>query len=226
MVVVDTRRGPVLLDRGAVLQSFTRIEGPCYVGPESWVVGGKICGTSLGPCCRVGGEVQETILQGFSNKYHDGFLGHSYLGEWVNLAAGTQVSDLRNDYRPIKVSVGGERIPSGRTKIGAFIGDHTKTGLATLINSGTSIGAFCNLLPGGSYLPNTIPSFCQARDGVVSERNDLRQMIQTAATVMRRRGFEMTDAHVNFFFDLFDQTAARRRKLLHDIEVRPRRRII
>src|SRR5262245_61343474 len=117
MVVVDTRRGPVMLDRGAVVQSFTRIEGPCYVGPESWVVGGKICGSSLGPCCRVGGEVQETILQGFSNKYHDGFLGHSYLGEWVNVAAGTQVSDLRNDYRPIKVTVGGERIPTGRTKV-------------------------------------------------------------------------------------------------------------
>src|SRR5262249_39286737 len=137
-VVVDTRRGPVLLERGATIQAFTRIEGPCCIGAESCVVGGKVSGTTLGPCCRVGGEVEQSILHGFSNKYHDGFLGHSYIGEWVNLAAGTQVSDLRNDYAAIKVSVSGERVATGRMKIGAFIGDHTKTGLATLINSGTS----------------------------------------------------------------------------------------
>src|SRR5262249_5608614 len=168
-VVVDTRRGPVLLERGAVVQAFTRIEGPCYVGADTWIVGGKIEGATLGPACRVGGEVQQTILQGFSNKYHDGCLGHSYVGEWVNLAAGTQVSDLRNDYAPIKVSVRGERIATGKTKIGASIGDHSKTGLNTLLNTGSSIGAFCNLLPGGSYLPNTVASFCQAREGVLCE---------------------------------------------------------
>src|SRR5439155_3035858 len=79
-VVVDTRHGPVLLERGAVVQAFTRIEGPCYIGADTWVVGGKICGAAIGPACRVGGEVQHTIVQGFSNKYHDGFLGHSYVG--------------------------------------------------------------------------------------------------------------------------------------------------
>jgi hypothetical protein len=93
-VFVDTRGGPVLIDRGAQVHAFSRLDGPCYVGRDSWIVGAKLrAGSSIGPCCRMGGEVEASIVQGFSNKYHDGFLGHSYLGEWVNLAAATQTSD-------------------------------------------------------------------------------------------------------------------------------------
>ena len=219
-VAVDTRHGPVLIDRGAVLQAFSRIEGPCYVGQGSVVAGAKMARSTLGPSCRVGGEVQDSIVQGFSNKYHDGFLGHSYLGEWVNIAAGTQFSDLRNDYAPVHVTLGGQRLPTGRAKIGSFVGDHTKTGLGTLLNTGSVIGAFCNLLPSGTYLPSVIPSFCEARRGILRERTDLRTTFQTAATVMRRRGFELTDAHINFYFELYDQTADARRKLLHENELR------
>src|SRR5213079_2823981 len=87
-VVADTRQGPVIVDRGAVIHSFTRLEGPCYVGPESVVLGAKLRGGTLGPQCRVGGEFEASIMQGYTNKYHDGFLGHSYVGAWVNLAAG------------------------------------------------------------------------------------------------------------------------------------------
>src|SRR5262249_17020245 len=81
-VVFDTRPGPILIDRGAVVQAFSRVEGPCYIGPESWVVGAKIRGGSFGPHCKLGGEIESSIVQGYSNKYHDGFLGHSYVGEW------------------------------------------------------------------------------------------------------------------------------------------------
>ena len=106
-VVADTRNGPVLVDAGAVVHSFSRLEGPCYVGPESWVLGAKLRGGTVGPRCRVGGEFEASILHANSNKYHDGFLGHSYVGEWVNLGAGTQISDLRkraicNYYRILK----------------------------------------------------------------------------------------------------------------------------
>src|SRR4029077_11502764 len=128
-VTADTRQGPVLIERGAAIQSFSRLEGPCYIGTESWIMGAKLRGGTIGPKCRIGGEVEASIVQGQSNKYHDGFLGHSYIGQWVNLAAGTQTSDLRNDYGPIRVTVAGQRIATGRTKVGSFIGDHSKTGL-------------------------------------------------------------------------------------------------
>ena len=225
-VVADTRNGPVLIDRGAVVQSFSRLEGPCYIGPDSWVVGAKLRGSTIGPYCRVGGEVEASILQGYSNKYHDGFLGHSYLGEWVNLGAGTQVSDLRNDYNPIRVFIGGQRVNTGLTKVGVFLGDHTKTGLGTLLNSGTVTGAFCNLLPSGSFLPPVVPSFCTVRYGQLQERSDLRQILNTAATVARRRGRELTGSHVDFFFDLFDETAAQRNKAIREYELRRWRRSV
>ena len=116
---------------------------PRHAGP-----GGKIrAGTTLGPDCRIGGEVEASIVQGHSNKYHDGFLGHAYVGEWVNLGAGTQNSDLRNDYGEVTVTVNGRLVRTGQTKVGCFLGDHTKTGLGTLLNTGTSVGVFCNLLP-------------------------------------------------------------------------------
>jgi UDP-N-acetylglucosamine diphosphorylase/glucosamine-1-phosphate N-acetyltransferase len=218
-VVVDTRQGPVFLDRGAVVHSFTRLEGPCYVGPGSVVLGAKLRGGTLGPSCRVGGEFEASIMQGFSNKYHDGFLGHSYVGEWVNLAAGTQVSDLRNDYGQIGVTVAGHKVLTGLTKVGAFLGDHTKTGLNTLLNTGTVAGVFCNLLPTGTLLPKTIPSFCQCEQGL-TERTDLRQLFTTAATALRRRGREVTAAHTDYWLGLYEQTVGPRRQRIRETEQR------
>src|SRR5262249_34068785 len=108
LVVADTREGPVVIDRDAVVNAFTRLEGPCYAGPGTHVLGAKVRGgTTLGPNCRIGGEVEASIVHGHSNKYHDGFLGHSYIGEWVNLGAGTYNSDLRNDYGEGNAAGGG-----------------------------------------------------------------------------------------------------------------------
>jgi UDP-N-acetylglucosamine diphosphorylase / glucose-1-phosphate thymidylyltransferase / UDP-N-acetylgalactosamine diphosphorylase / glucosamine-1-phosphate N-acetyltransferase / galactosamine-1-phosphate N-acetyltransferase len=192
-VFADTRGGPVMIDRDAVVHSFSRLEGPCYVGVDSWVVGAKLrAGSTIGPCSRVGGEIEASIVQGFSNKYHEGFLGHSYLGEWVNLAAATQTSDLRNDYDHVKVTVNGERLSTGKSKVGAFIGDHTKTGLASLLNTGSTVGAFANVLPAGTLSPQVIPSFCQAQQGELRELWDLRKVFGTAARVMQRRGKNLT----------------------------------
>jgi UDP-N-acetylglucosamine diphosphorylase/glucosamine-1-phosphate N-acetyltransferase len=225
-VLVDTRQGPVLLDRGAVVHSFSRLEGPCYVGPDTWVVGAKLRGGSLGPCCRIGGEVEASIILGHSNKYHDGFLGHSYVGEWVNLAAGTQTSDLRNDYEMIRVAVAGKRVATGRNKAGSFIGDHTKTGLGALLNTGSAIGAFANVLPSGALLPAVIPSFCQVNHGQLQEVWDLRKLFGTAALVMRRRGQQLTDVHREFYYTLYEQTAEQRRKYLREGEFRRLRRSV
>ena len=114
MVVADATGGPIVIDHDAVVTAFTRLEGPCFIGPRTQVHGAKIrAGTTLGPNCRIGGEVECSIVQGHSNKYHDGFLGHAYVGEWVNLGAGTQNSDLRNDYGEISVTVNGRRSEHG-----------------------------------------------------------------------------------------------------------------
>ena len=223
-VVADTRKGPVMIAHGAIVHPFSYLEGPCYIGPRTQIFGAKLRGGTLGVECRIGGEVEESIVHGYSNKYHDGFLGHSYVGEWVNLAAGTQVSDLRNDYGQIRPIVDGRPVKSGLNKLGTFIGDHTKTGLNTLINCGTMIGAFCNLLPTGTYAPPVIPSFCQARNGQIVERLDLRQLFTTADYVLRRRGREWTQAHSEYFFALYEQTRTERHNAIRETEHRRLRR--
>ena len=226
LVVADTTKGPVIIERGAVVHSFTTLEGPCFIGADSWLLGAKIRGSTVGPVCRVGGEVEASILHGYSNKAHDGFLGHSYLGEWVNFGAGTQTSDLRNDYGPVSVVLGGHKVNSGLTKVGSFVGDHTKTGLNTLLNTGTVVGPFCHLLASSSYVPKVVPAFCSFWHGQLQDRADFRQLFTTAATVMRRRDREWTASHADFFLALYDTTAAYRRQLLWEGEKRRLRRSV
>jgi UDP-N-acetylglucosamine diphosphorylase/glucosamine-1-phosphate N-acetyltransferase len=225
LVVVDTTAGPVLIDREAVVHAFTRIEGPCYIGAQTHVLGAKLrAGTSLGPCCRVGGEVEASILHGYSNKYHDGFLGHSYVGEWVNLGAGTSNSDLRNDYSEVTVILGGEPVKTGLSKVGCFLGDHTKTALGTLLNTGSNIGAFCNLLPAGPLAPKHVPPFTCWWNGSLRETKDLSGLLETAARVMERRRWAFTAAHAALYTGLFEATAAERRRALQEAEQRRLRR--
>jgi UDP-N-acetylglucosamine diphosphorylase/glucosamine-1-phosphate N-acetyltransferase len=225
LVVADTTGGPVVVDREAVVHSFTRLEGPCYVGPKSQVLGAKVrAGTTVGPECRVGGEVEASILHGHSNKYHEGFLGHAYVGEWVNLAAGTHNSDLRNDYGEVTVTVGGLPVHTGQTKVGCFLGDHTKTGLGTLLNTGTHVGAFCNLLPAGRYAPKYIPPFAAWWNGALRETFTLDQLLTTAERVMARRGVTLTDAQRGLYTWLHRQTADERRRALRESEQRQLRR--
>jgi UDP-N-acetylglucosamine diphosphorylase/glucosamine-1-phosphate N-acetyltransferase len=225
MVVADTTDGPVVIEAGAVVTAFTRLEGPCHVGPHTHLLGAKVrAGTTLGPHCRIGGEVEASIVQGYSNKYHDGFLGHSYIGEWVNLGAGTCNSDLRNDYGEVAVTVAGRRTPTGLTKVGCFLGDHTKTGLGTLLNTGTNAGAFCNLLPSGGFLPKYLPSFGSWWNGLFADKADLENLLKTAARVMGRRGVDFTEAHAALYERLFEETAAERRRVVRDAEQKRLRR--
>lgn len=225
MIVADTMRGPVVIGREVVVTAFTRLEGPCYIGPRTQVHGAKIRGgTTIGPNCRVGGEVEASILQGYSNKYHDGFLGHAYLGEWVNLGAGTQNSDLRNDYGEVRMTVNGQVVPTGQTKVGCFLGDHVKTGLGTLLNTGTNAGVFCNLLPSGGLLPKYVPSFAGWWNGRLEDRVDFAVLMQTATEVMRRRGCTLTPAHETLYRTLFDDSADERRRVSREMETRSLRR--
>jgi UDP-N-acetylglucosamine diphosphorylase/glucosamine-1-phosphate N-acetyltransferase len=219
-VAVDTTRGPVLVDEHAVIHSFSRLEGPCYIGQGAQVLGANIRGSSIGPGCRVGGEVEASVLQGHVNKYHEGFVGHSYIGAWVNLAAGVQIGDLRHDYQPIRVTLHGQEVDSGQIKLGALIGDHTQVGLNASLNAGTVVGIFCGLLPTGGYLPRTIPSFCAFWNGILIEQPSLPQLLNTARTMMSRRGQEWTQTRAALYRTLHERTSAYRRQILRQREQR------
>lgn len=210
--VLDSSDGPVIIDEEAVVMPQSYLRGPCYVGRETWIVGGKVSASSIGHVCRVGGEVEETIIQGFSNKYHVGFLGHSYIGEWVNLGALTTVSDLKNDYGPVKVPIRGRLVDSGRVKVGAFIGDHTKTSIGSLLPTGSVIGVMCNLVTSGEPYPKYIPSFTWYVKGQVRSWISLDSMIKAAERMMTRRGVQMREAEKKLYRRLYEETRGERRE--------------
>jgi UDP-N-acetylglucosamine diphosphorylase/glucosamine-1-phosphate N-acetyltransferase len=212
MVVIDAENGPVYIDRGAQIHPFTRIEGPCYIGEGSILLGAKCRqGNSLGANCRVGGEIEASILQGYANKYHDGFLGHAYLGEWVNLGAMTTNSDLKNDYSNVSVVLDGRKpIDTGSRKVGSLIGDHTKTAIGTLLNTGAYVGAMGVIAGTGRPLPKFIPDFAWFTDGTVTEGFGKQRQYEAAKIVMRRRGRRWTAAQEAMWDEIYRITAPAR----------------
>lgn len=213
-VVADTRNGPVVVDREARIRSFTRLEGPCYVGPQCAIAGATIRGSSIGPVCRIRGEVEASIFQGHANKQHDGFIGHSFIGSWVNVAAGVNTADLRLDYQPIRMTIGDREQETGCRKVGSFIGDHAKIGLNCQLDAGSLIGAFAVLLPGPGLQPRQVPSFCMTARGEVLVNDSLTQHLATAAEVMRRRDWVFTPVHEALYRAVHQATAPVRQALL------------
>ncbi|MCS7236768.1 MAG: putative sugar nucleotidyl transferase [Thermoguttaceae bacterium] len=216
MVVIDVTGGPVYIDADAEIHPFTRIEGPCYIGKRTILLGAKCReGNTIGPVCRVGGEIEESIIQGYSNKYHDGFLGHAYVGEWVNLGALTTNSDLKNDYSSVEVILDGKRpIPTGSTKVGSLIGDHTKTSIGTLLNTGAYVGAMTVIMATGKPLPKFIPSFAWFLDGHLSKGYGKQALYKTAAVAMSRRRCTWTPAMEKMWDAIYQLTAPVRDELI------------
>lgn len=213
-VVIDAQGGPVFISSGVEIQPHTRIEGPCFIGEKSMLVGGKIReGCSIGPVCKVGGEVEESIILGYSNKFHDGFLGHAYLGEWVNLGAMTTNSDLKNNYGTIRVDLGDGQVDTGMTKIGSFIGDHVKTGIGTLLNTGISLGFATNVFGGGLTSDKFVPPFCWGNTGKYSEYK-LDKAVSTARAVTARRNVEFTELDERLFRSVFDESSSLRKEFV------------
>lgn len=212
MAVLDAANGPIYIDEGAEIHPFTRIEGPCFIGKKSILLGAKCReGNSIGPMCRVGGEVEESIIHGYSNKYHDGFLGHAYVGEWVNLGALTTNSDLKNDYGSVSVMLDGKNpIDTGSTKVGSLIGDHTKTSIGTLFNTGSVVGAMCLILATGKPLPKFLPSFAWYLEGQVTKGFGKGKLYETAKIAMSRRKCQWTDAEQAMWDAIFALTAGPR----------------
>jgi UDP-N-acetylglucosamine diphosphorylase/glucosamine-1-phosphate N-acetyltransferase len=158
--VLDASRGPIAMAAGATVGSNAVIQGPCYIGPASVIapLANIRPGVTIGPVCKVGGEVSASIFLGYSNKSHEGFVGHSYLGKWVNLGAGTTTSNMKNTYGPITVKRGNAEIGPPRNFLGALIGDHCKTAIQTRLMGGSYVG-FCSMLGGSTAVPRFTPSF-------------------------------------------------------------------
>jgi len=200
--VIDVREGPVVIGNDVQVRAHSTVQGPCYLGDGSVIDGALIRpGTSVGPVSRLSGEVEESVFQGWSNKHHLGFMGHAWVGEWVNLGAGTNNSDLKNNYGRVRVGSPRGPLDTGLQKLGCFIGDHTKTGIGSLLNTGAVIGPFCSLL-GGKVSPKYLPPFTwQGPEGF--EKYRLDEAVATARAVMRRRYVEMGAGYEKAVADLY-----------------------
>ena len=214
MVVIDAEHGPVYIDNDAEIHPFTRIEGPCYIGKKSMLLGAKCReGNSIGPLCKVGGEVEESIIHGHSNKYHDGFLGHAYVGEWVNLGAFTTNSDLKNDYSNVSVMLDGQHtINTGSVKVGSLIGDHVKTSIGTLFNTGSYVGPMALIMGTGKPLPKYIPAFSWFIEGIVTKGFGKGKLYETAKMAMSRRKCQWTQTEQDMWDAVFKMTASIRKQ--------------
>jgi UDP-N-acetylglucosamine diphosphorylase / glucose-1-phosphate thymidylyltransferase / UDP-N-acetylgalactosamine diphosphorylase / glucosamine-1-phosphate N-acetyltransferase / galactosamine-1-phosphate N-acetyltransferase len=209
-LVADTRSGPIVLDSGASIGPFCYLCGPAYVGPGARLIEMAVLkdGVTVGARAKIGGEVECSIIEPLSNKQHHGFLGHSYVGSWVNLGAGTSNSDLKNTYGQVTMDYGGRRVPSGMQLIGCFIGDYAKTAVNTGIFTGKSIGV-CSMAYG--FVTTNVPGFTNyARSlGQVTEIG-VDVAVATQARMFARRGIEQRACDVELLRSLFERTRGER----------------
>jgi glucose-1-phosphate thymidylyltransferase len=210
-VVFNTEKGPVVLADGVEVMDFTYFRGPAYVGPNSRITERSSVkdSVSIGHTCKVGGEIETSIVEAYSNKQHHGFLGHSYVGSWVNLGAGTSNSDLKNTYGEIRIDLDGRRVDTGMQFFGCVIGDYAKSAINTSIFTGKFIGV-ASMLYG--YVGHNVPSFCNYAKsfGQVTEAG-LEQTITTQKRMFERRGVEQTDDDIALLTAVYALTRGDRR---------------
>ncbi len=191
-VVLDAGSGGIHVDEGSTIEPFSYIKGPVYVGKDCVVKSGtKLYGPcSIGKHSKVSGEISHSLFHSFVNKQHAGFFGHSYVGEFVNIGAETTTSNLKNNYSKIKVQFSGNIVDTGMQFLGSIVGDHTKLGINTLINTGTIIGVFSNIA-GGGFQHKEVKPFSWNIFGRSSANYNIEKAIDTARIVMKRRNIEM-----------------------------------
>ena len=209
-VVLDAEDGPIFIDEGVKILSGTYISGPVCIGRNSLVKANTQIyhDTTIGPVCKVGGEIENSIIHSYSNKQHEGFLGHAYLGSWVNIGASSNNSDLKNDYGKIKVLLNGEEVDTGTNFMGLIMGDHSKCAINTMFNTGTIVGVSCNVY-GSNFPPRFIPSFSWGGADRLREYH-LRKAIEVAKIVKSRRNKNMTTADLEVFKKVFELTQKER----------------
>ena len=193
----------------ARIEPFSLIQGPVAIHDGALISGARVRGgTTIGPVCRIGGEIEASVVQGYANKHHDGFFGHSYLGEWVNVGAMTTTSDLKNTYGNIKVTLEGYgQVDSGRLKLGCFLADHVKLGIGVHLNGGSMVATGSNIF-GVHFAPKTIPAFTWGGERFRAYRID--RMVEVARKVMARRKVELTAAQESVLHHVFALTSSAR----------------
>ena len=204
-VVLNSEEGPIWIEDNVTIESHSFVKGPSYIGKGSKIKPGAILDVvALGEVVKLCGEIEETIFQGYSNKQHLGFLGHAFIGEWVNLGAGTTNSDLKNNYSKVRVVLEGKLYETGMQFLGAIIGDHTKAAINTTFNTGTIVEPFCNIF-GRTYPPKYVPPFtwwC----GESSAEYRLDSAIETAVKVMKRRDRILDENYKKRITNFFSET--------------------
>jgi UDP-N-acetylglucosamine diphosphorylase / glucose-1-phosphate thymidylyltransferase / UDP-N-acetylgalactosamine diphosphorylase / glucosamine-1-phosphate N-acetyltransferase / galactosamine-1-phosphate N-acetyltransferase len=206
--ILNAENGPIYIGENAVIQEGSLIIGPAAINADAMVAfGARIRpNTTLGPTCRVGGEVGNSIFQGFSNKAHDGFLGNSYIGEWCNLGANTNNSNLKNDYKEVKLHdySTGQLENTGEIFCGTFMGDYTKAGISTMFNTGTVVGV-CSNVYGSDFQEKYIPSFSWGGkiEGYQNYRFD--KAIEVIRATMARKDLELAEADLEILKTISNQ---------------------
>jgi UDP-N-acetylglucosamine diphosphorylase/glucosamine-1-phosphate N-acetyltransferase len=191
-VCFDVSAGPVLVRSGAHIQAFTRLVGPLYVGKDCTVTTDKIAASSIGDVCKVHGEVSNTIFIGHANKGHDGFVGHSILGRWVNLGAGTITSNLKNTYGTVQLWTPDGIRETGMQFLGTLFGDHAKTGIGLKLTTGTVLGAGSNVY-GAVMPPKAVAPFSWGEAGAFLDYR-LEKFLDVAGRMMARRHITLSDS--------------------------------
>ncbi len=188
--VFDTTQGPVLLRRDSMVQAFSRVQGPCHLGTGSVISGGRVGGSAIGEACKVNGEVSASIFLGHANKGHDGFVGHSVLGRWVNLGAGTTTSNLKNTYGQVALWTPDGVRDTGLQFLGTLFGDHVKTGIGLRLTTGCVLGAGANVVD--RMPPKVVEPFAWG-SGAPYATFDVDRFLTTASRVMARRGVTLEE---------------------------------
>ncbi len=198
-VVLDASKGSIILDDGVTIQPHSSVIGPVYIGKGTLIKSGSkiFGGTTIGPMCKVGGEIENSIILGYSNKQHDGYLGHSYLGEWCNLGAGTNTSDLRNDYGNVSVKIENQNIDTGSMFVGLLMGDHSKSAIGTQFNTGTVVGVHANVF-GAGFPPKWLPNYSWGGAQIIKKQS-VDKALEVARIVMKRRGIDLSDAEAEYY---------------------------
>jgi UDP-N-acetylglucosamine diphosphorylase/glucosamine-1-phosphate N-acetyltransferase len=209
---INTLKGPVYIGKHAEVMQGCHIEGPVALCEHSVLKMGTLVykGTTIGPWCKAGGEINNSILFGYSSKAHDGFLGDSVIAEWCNLGAGTTTSNLKNNYEPVKQwnYDGSKFVSTGLQFCGLVMGDHCKTGISSMFNSGTTAGVCSNIF-GVSYQRNFIPSFVWGGTSGF-RKHKLDEAMETAKAVYARRNLPFDAVEENIFKHVFDLTSENR----------------
>lgn len=208
--ILDASKGPILLADGVTIEPGAILIGPVALGEGCTIRAGAVLRgpVTAGPVCKLGGEISETVFLGYANKQHGGYLGNAIVGEWVNLGAGTNNSDLKNNYAPVSVTIGGETINSGEIHFGAIIGDHVKTAINTQLNTGSVIGVGSNLF-GAGFPPKTVGAF-RWGGGEDFDIYDFEKFVEAARAAMGRRGRELSANTVQVLKRLHHEATAGR----------------